>query len=162
MLEILPPLQPRRYSAASSGAADCRQLRLILNVVDGGLCSSWLDELPVDDVRVSSSVADVLGDVVPAVAAAYAHGFAAGVSHSTSTAKSTSDVVCTSEIKGPPRFRALESALKPVAVHETSRLDTLPSTIAIYHERNAVSFNPPIDTSRAVIMVATGTGYERH
>ena len=45
LLEILPAMKPRRYSAASSPLADPESVRFILNVVDQGLCSTWLDTL---------------------------------------------------------------------------------------------------------------------
>ena len=38
-------MKPRRYSAASSPLADPESVRFILNVVDQGLCSTWLDTL---------------------------------------------------------------------------------------------------------------------
>lgn len=45
LFEFLTSLSPRRYSAASSPLREDKSLRFILNVVDRGLCSTWLDEM---------------------------------------------------------------------------------------------------------------------
>jgi len=45
VLEILQPNHPRRYSAASSAMLDPCRVRFVLNVVEDGLTSNWLDQL---------------------------------------------------------------------------------------------------------------------
>jgi methionine synthase reductase len=45
LLEVLPALHPRRYSCASSALVDPCRIRFVLNVVEGGLASSWLDAI---------------------------------------------------------------------------------------------------------------------
>jgi methionine synthase reductase len=45
VLEVLPALHPRRYSCASSAMVDPCRVRFVLNVVEDGLTSSWLDAL---------------------------------------------------------------------------------------------------------------------
>eukprot|EP00037_Helgoeca_nana_P000003 m.19586 g.19586 ORF g.19586 m.19586 type:complete len:722 (-) comp10003_c0_seq2:192-2357(-) len=42
LLEVVPAMRPRRYSAASSPLAGASDVRFILNVEDRGLCSTWL------------------------------------------------------------------------------------------------------------------------
>ena len=63
VLEVLQPNHPRRYSAASSAMVDPCRVRFVLNVVEDGLTSNWLDRLGAQDEGVG---ADGAGAAVPA------------------------------------------------------------------------------------------------
>ena len=131
LLEVLPCLSPRRYSAASSPLRDDNSLRLILNVVDRGLCSTWLD----------------------ALGQGAATGAKAGVAAATSTGTPTPTSTVRQRafanlLQGTPGCAAAN--LVPVYSCNTDRLAS--------NSRDVVHFNPPADTKTPIILIATGTG----
>jgi sulfite reductase alpha subunit-like flavoprotein len=160
LLEISPAMRPRRYSAASSPLTDSPDrpctVRFVLNVLDRGLCSSWLNACrgsePIGDERdesgATASGAGGAGGVVGGMSAA---ALAFARVDRGDAARAHLARYC---ITGPAAGGSDDAGAAGGVLDAVMPLPVVP----LYRETHANRFNIPDDPTVPLVMCGAGTG----